>query len=38
MSFGINKCATTVIKPLINFVSFPGYEESTFHLGMYSIS
>jgi len=36
MSFGINKCATMVIKPL-NFVSYPGYEEPTFHLGMYSI-
>jgi len=31
MSFGINKCATMVIKPL-NFVSYPGYEEPTFHL------
>jgi len=36
MSFGINKCATMVIKPL-NFVLYPGYEEPTFHLGMYSI-
>jgi len=36
MSFGINKCATIIIKPL-NFVSFLGYEEPTFHLGMYSI-
>ena len=36
MSFGIDKCATMVIKPL-NFVSYPGYEEPTFHLGMYSI-
>jgi len=36
MSFGINKCTTMVIKPL-NFVSYPGYEEPTFHLGMYSI-
>ena len=35
MSFGINKC-TMAIKPL-NFVSYPGYEEPTFHLGMYSI-
>jgi len=31
ISFGINKCATMVIKPL-NFVSHPDYEESTFHL------
>jgi len=36
MSFGINKCATIVIKSL-NFASYPGYEEPTFHLGMYSI-
>jgi len=36
MSFGINKCATMVIKSL-NFASYPGYEEPTFHLGMYSI-
>jgi len=36
MSFGINKCATIVIKPL-NFVSYPDYEEPTFLLGMYSI-
>jgi len=31
-----NKCATMVIKPL-NFISYLGYEEPTFHLGMYSI-
>ena len=36
MSFGISKCATMVIKSL-NFVSYLGYEEPTFHLGMYSI-
>jgi len=36
MSFGINECATMVIKPL-NFVLSPGYEEPIFHLGMYSI-
>ena len=36
MSFGINKCAKMDIKPL-NFASYPGYEEPTFHLGMYSI-
>jgi len=36
MSFDINKCATMVIKPL-NFISYPGCEESTFQLGMYSI-
>ena len=36
MSFGINKCATMVIKPL-NFVSNTGYEDPTFYLGMYSI-
>jgi len=36
MSFGINKCATMVIKAL-NFVSYPGYEEPTFRLGIYSI-
>ena len=36
MSFGINKCATTVIKPL-NFVSYPGYEENMFYFGIYSI-
>jgi len=34
--FGINKCVTMVIKPL-SFVSYPGYEEPTFHLVMYSI-
>ena len=36
MSFGINKCATMIIKPL-NFVSYPCYEEPIFYLGMYSI-
>jgi hypothetical protein len=36
MFIGINKCATIVIKQL-NFVSYPYYEEPTFHLGMYSI-
>jgi len=36
MSFGINKCTTMVIRPL-NFVSYPGYEVPTFHLGTYSI-
>jgi len=36
MSFGINKCASMVIKPL-NFVSYHGYEDPTFYLGIYSI-
>jgi len=36
MTLGINKCVTMVIKPL-SFVSYPGYKEPTFHLGMYSI-
>jgi len=36
MSFGIIKYATMIIKPL-NFVSYPSYDEPTFHLGMYSI-
>jgi len=36
-SFRIDKCATMVIK-LLNYVSYPGYEEPSFHLGMYSIS
>ena len=36
MTFGINKCATMVIKPL-NFVQSRSYETPTFYLGMYSI-
>jgi len=36
ISFGINECATMVIKPF-NFVSYPVYEDPTFHLVMYSI-
>jgi len=37
MSFGFNKCATMVVIKSLNFVSYPGYEEPTFHLGMYSV-
>jgi len=37
MTFGINKCATMVIKPL-NFVQSRSYETPTFYLGMYSIT
>ena len=36
MSFGINKYATIVVKP-INFNKPPGYEDPTFCIGMYSI-
>ena len=36
MSFGINKCATIVVKP-INFNKPPRYEDPTFYIGMYSI-
>ena len=36
MSFGINKCATIVVKP-INFTRTPDYEEPTFYIGMHSI-
>ena len=36
MSFGINKCATMVIKP-IDFSRPPNYIDPTFYLGMYSI-
>ena len=37
MTFGINKCATMVIKPL-NFVNSPSDKDPTFYLGIYSIS
>jgi len=36
MSFGINKYVTIVIKP-INFVQSHSFEDSIFHLSMYSI-
>ena len=36
MSFGINRCATIVVKP-INFNKPPRYEDPTFYIGMYSI-
>jgi len=36
MSFGINKCATLVVKPL-NFTYPPDYEDPTFYMEMYTI-
>eukprot|EP00833_Pecoramyces_ruminatium_P003437 jgi/Orpsp1_1/1177469/evm.model.c7180000061551.1 len=36
MSFGIEKCATMVIKPM-NFHPPPNYSDPTFYLGMCSI-
>ncbi|OUM57209.1 hypothetical protein PIROE2DRAFT_17875 [Piromyces sp. E2] len=36
MSFGVNKCATMVVKP-INYVSPLFSSEPTFYLGMYAI-
>jgi len=36
MTFGVNKCATMVIKPL-NYVSPLFSSEPTFYLGMYAI-
>ena len=36
MTFGIEKCATMVIKPM-NFQSPPYYSDPTFYLGMNSI-
>jgi len=36
MSFGINKWVTMAIK-FLNFVSYTGNGEPTFHHGMYSI-
>jgi len=36
MSFGINKCATIVVKP-VNFNKPPRYEDPTFYIGMHSI-
>jgi len=37
MTFGIEKCATMVIKPM-NFQSLPNYSDPTFYLGMNAIS
>jgi len=36
MTFGFEKCAIMVIKPM-NFQSPPNYSDSTFNLGMNSI-
>ena len=36
MTFGIEKCATMVIKPM-NFQSPPNYSDPTFYLGMNAI-
>jgi hypothetical protein len=37
MTFGIEKCATMVIKPMNFFQSPPNYSDLTFYLGMNAI-